>query len=65
MSDQDTRNQTLIDAIQRINALSGNEKYSLAWKRAVKVLSAMLVEVPKQGTDNRTQIGSTSNGPAT
>jgi hypothetical protein len=63
MTAEDIRTRTLVEAIQRINSLHGGDKYQQAWKRAVKELKSMLVEVPKLGTDKPDQISLRSSRP--
>lgn len=56
--EQEVRNRTLNEAIQRIEALHGNEKYHQAWKRAVDTLRKMLVQSAEKVPDNARQISS-------
>ncbi|MBR0868919.1 hypothetical protein JQ633_01005 [Bradyrhizobium tropiciagri] len=63
MNEADIRNRTLIEAMRRITALEGNEKYKQAWKRSIQVLADMLVDIPKEVPDKREQISELSSRP--
>ena len=52
------RERAIVEAIRRISALHGNDKYMLAWKVALRVLNDMLVERNNNGTDRSQQISS-------
>lgn len=61
--EQEVRNQTLNEAIQRIEGLHGNEKYEQAWRRAIAALRKMIVQGTEKVPDKAKQISSISARP--
>ncbi|BBB99387.1 hypothetical protein [Bradyrhizobium elkanii] len=54
---------TLREAIRRIEALHGNEKYQQAWRRAADTLRDMIVQSTVSVPDKHEQISISSSRP--